>query len=501
MAFDRRFIRNFSTIMAPMTEVIKGTSFKWTPKAQAAFEEVKRRLTQAPVLALPCFEKVFEVECDASGVGIGGVLTQEGKPLAFFSEKLCDSRRKYSTYDKEFYAIVRCLEHWSHYLVASEFILHSDHEALKYIQGQHKLNSRHAKWVEYLQSFHFTIKHKSGKLNQGADALSRSLSLFQLDACILGFEHIKSLYADDEDLGELDSVCQKHPKGDFLVQEGFLFKGTRLCIPKCSTRELLIREVHGGSLAGHFGESKTLIMLREHYYWPGMEKDVQDILRRCGTCQVAKSHSLPHGLYTPLPVPTLPWVDVSMDFILGLPKTQRNKDSIFVVVDRFSKMAHFIPCNKTNDATHIAELYFKEVTRLHGIPRSIVSDRDTKFLSHFWITLWKKLGTKLMYSTTCHPQTDGQTEVTNRTLGTLLRALIQPHAKAWDLLLPHAEFAYNKAPSKATGLSPFKVVYGIDPLGPLDLTPRPLDQKPSADAAARVEEIQKLHELVKGRID
>ena len=501
-SFYRRFIRSFSTIMSPMTEVLKGSSFQWNPKAQSAFEEVKKKLTQAPVLALPCFDKVFEVECDASGVGIGGVLTQEGKPLAFFSEKLCESRRKYSTYDKEFYAIIRCLEHWSHYLVASEFILHSDHEALKYIQGQHKLNSRHAKWVEFLQSFHFTIKHKSGKLNQGADALSRRhLLLFQLDAIILGFEHLKSLYAEDEDLGDLYATCSNHPKGDFHVQDGYLFKGVRLCIPKCSTRELLIREVHGGSLAGHFGESKTLTMLREHYYWPGMEKDVQDILRRCGTCQAAKSHTLPQGLYTPLPTPTQPWVDVSMDFILGLPKTQRGKDSIFVVVDRFSKMAHFIPCNKTNDATHIAELYFREVTRLHGIPKSIVSDRDTKFLSHFWITLWKKLGTKLLFSTTCHPQTDGQTEVTNRTLGTLLRALIKPHVKAWDLLLPHAEFAYNRAPSKATGLSPFKVVYGVDPLSPNDLTPRPQDQKPHVDATTRVKEIQKLHELVKARIE
>ena len=122
---------------------------------------------------MPCFSKVFEVECDASGVGIGGVLTQyEGKPFALLSEKLCDSRRKYSTYDKEFYAIVRCLEHWSHYLIASEFIFYSDHEALKYIQGQHKLNSFHAKLVEFLQSYHFTIKYKSGKLNQGVDASS-----------------------------------------------------------------------------------------------------------------------------------------------------------------------------------------------------------------------------------------------------------------------------------------------------------------------------------------
>jgi len=149
-------------------------------------------------------------------------------------------------------------------------------------------------------------------------------------------------------------------------------------------------------------------MLRVHYYWSGIEKDVQDILRRCGTCQASKIHSLPHGLYTPLPIPSLPWVDVSMDFILDLPKTQRNKDSIFVVVDRFSKMASSIPCNKTNHATHIMEFYSKEVTTLHGIPKSIISGRDTKFLSHFWITSWKKLGAKLMYSTTCHPQTDGK---------------------------------------------------------------------------------------------
>jgi hypothetical protein len=501
-SFYRRFIRNFSSIMAPMTEVIKGSSFQWNSKAQSAFEEIKSKLTQAPVLALPCFDKVFEVECDASGVGIGGVLTQEGRPLAFFSEKLCDSRRKYSTYDKEFYAIIRSLEHWSHYLVASEFILHSDHEALKYIQGQHKLNSRHAKWVEFLQSFHFTIKHKSGKLNQGADALSRRyLLLFQLDACVLGFEHLKSLYENDEDFGEIYKECLRHSKGDFLIQEGYLFKGTRLCVPKGGTRELLIREVHGGSLAGHFGENKTLLMLREHYYWPSMSKDVQDILKRCATCQIAKSHLLPQGLYTPLPVPPSPWVDVSMDFILGLPRTQRSKDSIFVVVDRFSKMAHFIPCNKTNDATHIAELYFKEVMRLHGIPRSIVSDRDSKFLSHFWITLWKKMGTKLKYSTTCHPQTDGQTEVTNRTLGTLLRTLIKSNSKAWDTLLPHAEFAYNKAPSKTTGLSSFKVVYGVDPLTPLDLVPRAFDEKPSVEATKRVEEIQQLHELVKTKIE
>jgi len=199
---------------------------------------------------------------------------------------------------------------------------------------------------------------------------------------------------------------------------------------------------------------------------------------RCATCQVAKSHLLPHGDYMPLSVPTLPWEDVSKNFVLGLPRTQRGKDLIFVVIDRFSKMTHFIPCTKTNYATLIAELYFKELIRLHGIPRSIVSDRDTKFRSHFWVTLWKKTGTKLKYSTACHPQTDGQTEVTNRTLGTLLRVLVKTNVKALDLLLPYAELAHNKAPSKTTGLSPFKVVYGVDPLSSIDLVPREMNEKP-----------------------
>ena len=128
--------------------------------------------------------------------------------------------------------------------------------------------------------------------------------LFQLDACVLGFEHLKALYEKDEDFGVIYEECRRHPKGYFLIQEGYLFKDTQLCVPKCGTRELLIRKVHGGSLAGHYGQNKTSLVLKEHYYRSSIDKDVQDILRRCVTCQIAKSHSLPQGLYTPLPVPT-----------------------------------------------------------------------------------------------------------------------------------------------------------------------------------------------------
>jgi hypothetical protein len=471
-------------------------------EAQKSFELLKQKVTEAPILILPDFSKVFEVDCDASNLGIGGVLSQEGKPIAFFSEKLNDSRRKYSTYDKEFYALVRSLEHWNHYLLSKEFILHSDHEALKYLNSQQKLNTRHAKWSEFLQAYSFSIKHKAGKLNQVADALSRRYSLLNaMQVQVLGFDVVKELYKGDPDFGYAWKECSNGPYNHFLLQDGFLFKNNHLCIPQCSLREAIIKEAHGGGLAGHFGRDKTLTLVQENFTWPKMVRDVLRHVKQCQICHLAKSHKQNTGLYIPLPVPNAPWEDISLDFVVGLPRTQRNKDSIMVVVDRFSKMAHFVPCNKTLDASHVADLYFREIVRLHGIPKTITSDRDSKFVGHFWRTLWRKLGTILQFSSAYHPQTDGQTEVVNRSLGNLLRSFVGKNIRQWDLLLAQAEFAYNRSTSQTTGCSPFEAVYGLNPISPLDLAPIPATIQFSGDADERAKGIKKLHEQIRGQIE
>jgi hypothetical protein len=172
-----------------------------------------------------------------------------------------------------------------------------------------------------------------------------------------------------------------------------------------------------------------------------------------------------------------------------------------LVVDRFSKMAHFIPCHKTNNATHVADLFFNQVVRLHGVPNTIVSNRDAKFLSHFLRTLWYKLGIKLLFCSTCHPQTNGQTEIINGTLSIILRAVLKDNLRLWEECLPHIEFAYNRSIHSTTKLSPFMVVYGFNPRAPIDLLPSPPSEIVNLDVTQCFEFILKLHETTKLQIE
>jgi hypothetical protein len=288
------------------------------------------------------------------------ILIKEKQRITYFSEKLNGAALNYPTYDKELYALVRALETWQNYLWSKEFVIHTDHESLKHLKGHGKLNRRHAQWMEFIETFPYVIKYKQGKENIVADALSRRYAVSTLNAKLLEFEYVKELYVNDDDFASVFGACEKAAFGKFYRLDGYLFRENSLCVPNSSMRELLVREAHAGGLMGHFGVRKTLDMLHEHFFWPKMKRDVERVCSRCVTCRQAKSRVSPHGLYTPSPVPSAPWVDISMDFVLGLPRSWKGRDSIFVVVDRFSKMAHFISCHKTDDATHIANLFFRD---------------------------------------------------------------------------------------------------------------------------------------------
>lgn len=490
-SFYRRFVHHFSSITAPLTDCMRGTSFVWTPEADKAFRTIKDKLTTAPILVLPDFSTVFELHCDACKLGIGAVLSQQGKPVAFFSEKIAGSRARYITYDVEFYAIVQAIKHWRHYLFHQEFILYTDHDALKHLGSQDKISARHASWIAYMQQFTFIIKHQSGRTNKVADALSRRHSLLatlQLD--VPGFASFTDLYPSDAFFGSIWRDIQERRDSDYVLHEGFLFRDNRLCVPSCSLRLQLIKELHE---EGHVGRDRTLQLVATSYFWPTLRRDVLRYVERCVVCQRSKGHASNSGLYMPLPIPTQPWTDISMDFVLGLPRAQRGNDSIFVVVDRFSKMSHFVACKKTTDAVQVAQLFFREIYRLHGLPLSIVSDRDSRFLSHFWRSLWKLLRTSLDMSSAYHPQSDGQTEVTNRTLGDMLRCLVGDNIKSWDTILCKAEFAHNHAVNRSTGFCPFRVVYGLVPRGPLDLGVAPDLSRDNAHAVELVGSLAQLH--------
>ena len=202
--FYRRFVRNFSSLAAPLTDLLKLPKFNWSILADRAFQQLKVALISSPVLHLPDFDKLFDVATDASGVGIGAVLSQELHPISFFSEKLSEAKGRYSNYDRELYAIVQSLKFWRHYLLHREFTLYSDHDALRFLHLQKKLSAKHGRWVELLQDFTFSLRHKPGRKNRVADALSQRLHTLQISqASITGFDRLPLIYEDCPDFQQL----------------------------------------------------------------------------------------------------------------------------------------------------------------------------------------------------------------------------------------------------------------------------------------------------------
>ncbi|GJP50962.1 hypothetical protein CLOM_g10117 [Closterium sp. NIES-68] len=289
-----------------------------------------------------------------------------------------------------------------------------------------------------------------------------------------------------------DAISKDEERPDIAYRKG----STKIWVPNYPPlRQLLLEEYHDVLYAGHFGSNKTLTGIAKHYYWPHMADDVQKFVTSCDTCQRMKSSKQKKaGLLQPLPVPEQPWQVVSLDFITGLPPTSSGHDAILVVIDKFSKMGHFIPTHTTARTEETAQLFVRHIISQHGIPTTLISDRDPKFTSKFWKELMSLLGTKLAMSSAYHPQTDGQTERLNQIVEQLLRAACKDDISKWDLHLPVLEFAYNNATHAATGQTPFFLCYGRHPLTPQKSTASPTvetDREKTAEPPGKIKELLK----------
>ena len=502
--YFRRFIDRHSTISRPLEEITgKNSRFEWSAARQKAFESLKSALLEAPVLQLADVEKSFMVETDASDFAVAGVLLQQGEdmdlhPVAYCSRKLSAAERNYTAAERETLAVVFALKCWRIYLFR-HFDLMTDNMGVVYLRTKPTLTKREARWVEFLADYDFTVFHKPGKKNI-ADPLSRRPDLFS-DSEIGGssyppniqlnaIEHtleinpdlaqlIVSGYKCDKDLApiirRLKNSSHDNLHDRYLLNEtpGYLYLRSspqnRLCIPKSSKLRLaLLQEYHDCVTAGHPGRDRTYFRLSRYFYWPRMGLDVKAFVKSCDVCQRVKGGQLKTGLLQNLPVPSQPWADISMDFIMGLPRTDTGHDAIYVFVDRLTKCVHLAPTSSTIDAKGSADLYIQHVFRLHGLSSSIVCDRDPRFTAAFFQELFDRLGTKLAFSTANHPQTDGLTERVNRIVEDVLRAFVNHKQDNWDMFLPLCEFSINSATQSSTGNTPFFLNYGLNPRAPPD---------------------------------
>ena len=200
--------------------------------------------------------------------------------------------------------------------------------------------------------------------------------------------------------------------------------------------------------------------IRDLYWWDGLKKDVADFVAKCLTCQQVKAeHQKPSGKLQPLPIPEWKWERITMDFVVGLPRSRDGYDSIWVIVDRLTKSSHFLPVKAVYYVTKLAKLYVKHIVFLHGVPVSIVSDRGSVFTSRFWQKLQEAMGTILDFSTTLHPQTNGQSERTIQTLEDMLRMCVMDLGGSWDDHLPLVEFAYNNSYHSSIKMAPYETLY------------------------------------------
>ncbi|GKD65076.1 putative reverse transcriptase domain-containing protein [Tanacetum coccineum] len=376
----------------------KSVKFDWGEKEETAFQTLKQRLCSAPILALPERSENFMVYCDASHKGLGEVLMQKEK----------------------------------------------------HILDQKELNMRQRRWLELLSDYDCEIRYHPGKANVVADALSRKerIKPLRVRALVMtiGLNLPKPI---------LNAQAEARKEENFINED--------LWIPCLGElRAFIMHESHKSKYSIHPGSDKMYQDLKKLYWCPNMKVEIATYVSKCLTCAKVKAeYQKPSGLLVQQEIPKWKLENITMDFVTKLPKMATGQDTLWVIVDRLTKFAHFLPMREDDSIEKLTRQYLKEVVSRHGVPVSIILDRDGIFASHFWRSLHKALGTRLDMSTAYHPQTDGQSERTIQTLEDMLRACVLDFGKSWDRHSSLLEFLYNNSYHTSIKAAPFEALYGV----------------------------------------
>ena len=507
-SYYRRFVPLFSSVAKPLYALTrKDTAFVWSAECEAAFAKLRTLLTTAPVLAYPQFDREFLLETDASGAGLGAVLSQKqndatNRPISYASRTLQPHEQNYGISELEALGVVWAVKHYRHYLYGHRCIVFTDHEALRSLLHTPHPSGKLAQWGMALQELDLQIEYRPGNSNARADALSRyPVSLLSCGHGALEDEEVVIAAIENADepeltLGErqqadpmLQDIILYHESGKlpveetrarelvlgrdlFALQDGVLYRvqpdKTLRIVPPTNDRYKLFQEVHSGVFAGRLRTAKTHSTLSRHYWWPGIRRDVTQWCRECLQCATRGTGRIVKPPLSPIPVGG-PFDRVGVD-VLQLPKTRSGNKYVIVFMDYLTKWPEaFATPDQT--APTIAKVFVEHVVSRHGVPNQLLSDRGPAFLSRLFLEVCAVLGTKKVNTSAYHPQTDGLVERFNRTLTDMLAKTVERGVE-WDERLPFVLFAYRASEHASTGESPFKLLYGRDPQLPseLDLT-------------------------------
>lgn len=516
----RKYIKQYSVICSPLTDLTsKKKGWSWTAECEEAFRFIKDAMTTAPILAHPDQTKPYIMYTDASKEGIGVILQQKQDdgtehPVIYLSRKLSKAEKNYSATELEGLAVVWGYKKLHAYLEGANVTVVTDHSALRWLFEHDGTNQRLSRWIMYLQPFRpmMNIVYRQGRVHEDVDALSRAPvgePESEIDDGIpeIPTRHVTNMVEvtsklDDDFVKELKDATRddvfatllekdKENKDSphykkFKLQDGLWYRtnvegGYALYIPSSAKklRTAIIKSCHDEVIAAHQGIARTIEKIKGIFWWEGMVKDIENYVRTCESCQrnKAENRSFPSGL-NPIDIPPERWHTLTMDFT-KLPKTKEGYDQLTVVVDKFTKRIRMWPSKSTDTALDVAKQFMDNIVKIHGVPKKLITDRDSLFTSNFWKELWKTYQVKMAFSTSYHPQTDGQTERANRIIKEALRHYVVGKRDDWVEHIPMLEFAHNSSVNSVTGLTPFDLDLGRPVRHPLATLALP-DNAPEA---------------------